>query len=420
LEDIVYGTSSDLRYNKSAQQITPSKRRLSRLFGKALLFCINFLILTKLIVNVKVEVKAVPKIVSVGMGVPPFELQQEETVTFARQLFSQSFKDIERLLTVFANGEIEKRHFVKELDWFREQHSFEEKNNAFIEAAVELGAEAITQCLHHEAYLKQSIPYEEVDAIFYISTTGLATPSIEARIMNRLPFSPKTKRIPIWGLGCAGGASGLARAYEYCLAFPHAKVLVLSIELCSLTFQHNDRSKSNLIGTSLFADGVACALVTGDQVEVQRFSIPSIHPVILDTQSTLMPQSEDVMGWDIKNEGLFVIFSRDIPSIVQNWYGGQATPFLEKHQLTTRDIRHFIAHPGGKKVLEAYVKALNLEPSMVERSFHILRQYGNMSSATVLYVLHEFMKNGAAEGEHGLITALGPGFSSELLLVKWG
>ncbi|MFC3884104.1 type III polyketide synthase [Bacillus songklensis] len=361
-----------------------------------------------------------PKIVSIGMGVPLFELKQEETVKFARRLFSQSFKDIERLLTVFVNGEIEKRHFVKDLDWFCEQHSFEEKNNAFIEAAIELGTKAINQCLRHEAYLKQPIPYEEIDAIFYISTTGLSTPSIDARIMNRLPFSPNTKRIPIWGLGCAGGASGLARAHEYCLAFPDAKVLVLSIELCSLTFQHNDRSKSNLIGTSLFADGVACALIAGNQVEVQSFSTLSLHPVILDTQSTLMPHSEDVMGWDIKNEGLFVIFSRDIPSIVQKWYGGQVTPFLEKHQLTTMDIRHFIAHPGGKKVLEAYVKALQLEPSMMEHSFHILRQYGNMSSATVLYVLNEFLRNGAAEGEHGLITALGPGFSSELLLVKWG
>ncbi|MDQ0245334.1 alkylresorcinol/alkylpyrone synthase [Bacillus fengqiuensis] len=360
-----------------------------------------------------------PKIVSVGTAIPPFELKQQETLEFARRLFSEKFKDIERLLTVFSNGQIETRHFAKDLSWFQKEHTFEEKNNAFIEAAIELGVKAVGHCLQSDIYLKEPIAHQDIDAIFYISTTGLATPSIEARIMNRLPFSPHTKRIPIWGLGCAGGASGLARAYEYCLAFPNAKVLVLCVELCSLTFQPNDYSKSNLIGTSLFADGVACVLLAGDKVNVHRFSKHPVHPAILDTQSTLMPHSEDVMGWDIKNDGLYVIFSRDIPSIVQSWYGGQVNPFLEQHGLTTKDIRHFIAHPGGKKVLEAYAEALDLPPAMIELPFHVLKQHGNMSSVTVLYVLHEFMQKRAATGEYGLITALGPGFSSELLLVEW-
>lgn len=360
-----------------------------------------------------------PKIVSVATTIPPFELKQQETLEFARRLFSEKFKDIERLLEVFSNGQIEKRHFAKDLSWFQKEHTFEEKNNAFIEAAIELGVKAVDQCLQSGTYLVEPIAHKDIDAIFYISTTGLATPSIEARIMNRLPFSPHTKRIPIWGLGCAGGASGLARAYEYCLAFPDAKVLVLCVELCSLTFQPNDYSKSNLIGTSLFADGVACVLLAGDNVDVHLFSNHPVHPAILDAQSALMPHSEDVMGWDIKNDGLYVIFSRDIPSIVQSWYGGQVNPFLEQHRLTTRDIQHFIAHPGGKKVLEAYMEALNLHPGMIELSLHILKQYGNMSSATVLYVLHEFMQKGAGKGEYGLITALGPGFSSELLLVEW-
>jgi alkylresorcinol/alkylpyrone synthase len=361
-----------------------------------------------------------PKIVSVGTAIPPFQLKQQETLEFVRRLFSEKFKDIERLLTVFSNGQIESRNFVKDLAWFQQHHSFEEKNDAYIEAAVELGIQAINSCLQGGTYIKEPIAYKEIDAIFYISTTGLATPSIEARIMNRLPFSPHTKRIPIWGLGCAGGASGLARAYEYCLAFPKAKVLVLCVELCSLTFQQNDYSKSNLIGTSLFADGVACTLVAGDEVDVRSFSVQEEHPVILDTRSTLMPDSENVMGWDIKNEGLYVIFSRDIPSIVQNWCGGQVKAFLQQHHLTPHDICHFIAHPGGKKVLQAYREALAISPEMTEYSFDILKKYGNMSSATVLHVLHKFMKKGARKGEYGLITALGPGFSSELLLVKWG
>ena len=361
-----------------------------------------------------------PKIVSVGTAIPPFELKQQETLEFARRLFSEKFKDIERLLTVFSNGQIEKRHFAKDLSWFQQEHTFEEKNNAYIEAAIELGIQAVNLCLQSDIYLTEPIAHKDIDAIFYISTTGIATPSIEARIMNRLPFSLHTKRIPIWGLGCAGGASGLSRAYEYCLAFPDAKVLVLCVELCSLTFQPNDYSKSNLIGTSLFADGVACVLLAGDEVNVRQLSKHSVHPAILDTKSTLMPHSEDVMGWNIKNDGLYVIFSRDIPSIVQNWYGGQVNPFLEQHGITTKDIQYFIAHPGGKKVLEAYVQALDLQPAMIELPFNVLKQHGNMSSATVLYVLHDFMQKGANQGEYGLITALGPGFSSELLLVKWG
>ncbi|WP_110112433.1 3-oxoacyl-[acyl-carrier-protein] synthase III C-terminal domain-containing protein [Bacillus sp. CGMCC 1.16541] len=360
-----------------------------------------------------------PKVVSVGLCVPPHELKQEDTVLFAKELFAQSFKDINRLLTVFANGQIEKRHFAKGMSWFREDHTFEEKNNEFIKCAVEFGEKAITSCLHNEEYLKSPVPYEDIDAIFYISTSGLATPSIEAKIMNKLPFSAHTKRIPIWGLGCAGGAAGLSRAYEYCLAFPNAKVLVLSIELCSLTFQRNDRSKSNLIGTSLFADGVAAALVTGDKVDVSSITNLSAYPSIIDVQSTLMPHSEDVMGWDIKNNGLYVIFSKDIPTIVETWLGKQVHPFLQKHYLTISDITHFVAHPGGKKVLEAYISSLTLDHSMIQHSLDVLKQFGNMSSTTVLYVLDRFMRDNVQAGEYGVVTALGPGFSSELLLVKW-
>ncbi|MBM7703259.1 type III polyketide synthase [Metabacillus iocasae] len=360
-----------------------------------------------------------PKVVSVGLCIPPYELKQEDTVLFAKELFAQSFKDINRLLTVFANGQIEKRHFAKDLSWFKTDHTFEEKNNEFIKCAVEFGAKAITSCLQDSYYLNEPISYEEIDAIFYISTSGLSTPSIEARIMNKLPFSDHTKRIPIWGLGCAGGAAGLSRAYEYCLAFPNAKVLVLSIELCSLTFQRNDRSKSNLIGTSLFADGVAAVLMAGDHVDLRKVSTLPAHPSIVDVQSTLMPQSEDVMGWDIKNNGLYVIFSKDIPTIVETWLGNQVHPFLQQNDLTISDLTHFVAHPGGKKVLEAYVSSLQLSSHMIEYSLDVLKQYGNMSSTTVLYVLDRFMRGKTKPGEYGIVTALGPGFSSELLLLKW-
>ncbi|WP_045524236.1 type III polyketide synthase [Neobacillus niacini] len=361
-----------------------------------------------------------PTILSVAEAVPDFEIKQEQAIDFARELFSERFKDIERLLKAFQNGQIEKRHIVKDIGWYKEDRSFADKNNAYIESAVTLGKQAIENCLNNEAFLKREIHCEEIDAIFYISTTGMATPSIEARIMNLLPFREHTKRIPIWGLGCAGGAAGLSRAFEYCTACPDAKVLVLSVELCSLTFQRNDFSKSNLIGTSLFADGVACALICGNEINIEELSAKKTAPAIINTQSTLMPDSLDVMGWDIRDQGLFVVFSRDIPNIIEEWLKPNVSKFLTQNGLELAEIDHFIAHPGGKKVIEAYIRSLGIPPAMTDISLDVLKQYGNMSSATILYVLRRFMELGGEAGSYGLCTALGPGFSSELLLLKWG
>mgnify|MGYP001176596132 CR=1 FL=1 len=358
-----------------------------------------------------------PSILSISEVNPPFIINQNQVMEFAEELFSESFKDIKRLLPVFLNGQIEKRHFAKDLEWFKKDHALKEKNDAYIESAVSLGAEAIEDCLKNETFLRESVPYDEIDAIFTISSSGISTPSLEARIMNILPFSPNTKRIPIWGLGCAGGAAGLSRAFEYCLAFPKSKVLVLSIELCSLTFQRNDRSKSNLVGTSLFADGVACALVCGDETNM-HYSKQSTVPKILATKSTLMKDSLDVMGWEMKNEGLHVIFSKSIPAIIENWLEQNVCEFLEEQHMNIRHITHFIAHPGGKKVLEAYEKALNLSEGMTDVSLQVLKEHGNMSSATILYVLKRFLLK-ANKTDTGLAAALGPGFSSELLLMRW-
>lgn len=359
-----------------------------------------------------------PSIVSVAEAIPAFTLEQGEAMDFARDLFSDSFQDIERLLRAFHNGQIEKRHFVKGLEWYKIDRTFAERNEAYIECAIELGVEAIENCLRNEQFLSSEITFKEIDAIFFISSSGIATPSIEARIMNRLSFNLHTKRIPIWGLGCAGGAAGLSRAHEYCLAFPNAKVLVLSIELCSLTFQRNDHSKSNLIGTSLFADGVACALVVGDEVNRSIFQKLESVPVIMNTQSALMPNSLDVMGWEVKNEGLYVVFSKDIPSIIKNWLRPNVTEFLQEARIRMEEIQHFVAHPGGKKVIDAYIQSLSLDPEKTKIPLEILKEYGNMSSATILYVLKRFLEIGNT-GEYGLATALGPGFCSEMLLLRW-
>lgn len=360
-----------------------------------------------------------PKIVSVGICRPPYSMTQETAVAFAKEMFGGAFEDIHRLLQVFQNGDIETRNFAKDLSWFRHEHTWEEKNHAYIECATLFGAKAVQNCLQNDALLRCRVKEEEVDAFFFISSTGLATPTIDVKIMNMLSFSPHTKRIPIWGLGCAGGASGLARALEYCKAFPQAKVIILAVELCSLTFQHHDVSKSNLIGTSLFADGAACILVTGDDVDLYSLSHLPALPAYLDAQSTLLKDSEDVMGWDVKNEGLYVVFSKHIPTLIKTWLRPNIEPFVNKHGLTLSDITHFIAHPGGKKVLEAYREALAMPSQKTEISLNVLKENGNMSSVTVFYVLEQYMQRVRQTGEIGMITALGPGFSSELILVRW-
>lgn len=357
-----------------------------------------------------------PQIHSISSYKPPYSYSQEDAVVLMKNLFTEHYTDLNRLLRVFETGEIESRQFCMPMEWFKQPHDLEERNRLYIELATSYGAKAVEACLNNSQFLETPLHPSEIDAIIFISSSGFSTPSIDARIRNQLPFSDSVKRIPIWGLGCAGGASGLSRAFEFCLAYPKAKVLVLCVELCSLTFQPNDYTKSNLIGASLFADGVACALVCGDEADV---SSSEPRPTIVATASKTMDESEDVMGWDIKNDGLHVVFSKSIPSIVENWLEPFVTEFLGEHHLTTQQIDHFIAHPGGKKVLAAYEKALGFDTTQTDISRDILKQHGNMSSPTVLYVLEKFMKQKERAGDIGLLTALGPGFSGEVVLLKW-
>ncbi|WP_100371646.1 type III polyketide synthase [Bacillus sp. FJAT-45037] len=360
-----------------------------------------------------------PSIISISSYAPPHTLTQDTTTEFARELFSESYQDIERLLNVFANGQINERQLAVPIEWFKEEHSLQEKNDLYIELATKYGAEGIMKCVTNRLFLQEDVQLEEIDAIILVSSSGMSTPSIDARIMNVLPFSPHTKRIPLWGLGCAGGAAGISRAFEYCKAYPESNVLVVCIELCSLTFQRNDRSKSNLVGTSLFADGIACALVSGDESMMINNIAKSVRPVIKSTLSTLMPHSEEVMGWDVKDTGLHVVFSRDIPLIIKKWLKPNVEDFLMKNGIESGQIDAFVAHPGGKKVLEAYEETLSMPESMTEISREVLQKHGNMSSPTVLYVLEKFMQVEREPGAYGLMAALGPGFCSELVLIQW-
>ena len=353
-----------------------------------------------------------PHILSVGTAVPPHTVSQEASRQFTQQFFQEAFPEIDRYLQVFANSQVEKRHFCVPLSWFEAKHSIREKNQLYIEHACQLGKEAITRCLE-----KCDLAAEEIDCLLFVSSTGISTPSIDARLLNLLPLREEITRIPLWGLGCAGGAMGLSRAAEYARAIPHSLVLLLSVELCGLTFIRDDLSKSNLVATSLFADGAAAVLIAGDEY-AKRHAICEAVPKIMGTRTITWKDSLDVMGWDVTNDGLKVIFSRDIPTLIKQRMRSSVDSFLALHKTSLPQINRHVLHPGGAKVLTAYQSSLQIEPALLRPAEEVLRAYGNMSSPTVLFVLEKNLERGWQSGEKGLVAALGPGFSCELLYIQ--
>lgn len=356
-----------------------------------------------------------PKILSISTFTPPYCLQQENIKQLTEELFQENIPRLARLLQVFDNGGIQTRQFAVPPEWYGASHTFEERNALYVELATAYSVDVIQHCLRNRSFLATDVEPEDIDAIIFVSSTGIATPTIEARVMNVLPFSDRTVRMPLWGLGCAGGAAGVSRAYDYCKAHPTAKVLVVCVELCSLTFQKDDYSKSNLVGTSLFADGAACVLVCGDAVASE-----GCVPHIRGRGSKWLPDSESVMGWDVKDSGLHVVFARSIPQLITSWLGPFIDVFLQGYGTEIAQITNFVAHPGGKKVLAAYEKALRLTASDTDVARQVLARHGNMSAPTVLYVLEQFMLQPQKEGTLGLVVALGPGFSGEAVLLEWG
>ncbi len=349
-------------------------------------------------------------ITSLATALPPHVLTQDRVKDFAHEIFGRTFPNIDRLISVYDNAQIESRNFCVPIEWFGREHTFREKNDLYITNAIDLSTEAIAECLE-----KRGIGHADVDYILFVSTTGVATPSIDARLVAALPFREDIKRLPIWGLGCAGGVSGLSRAREIVVADPSARVLVVVVELCGLTFLANDLSKPNLIATALFGDGCAAVLVEGAEAAEGRDGVE-----LLGSATRTMPDSLDVMGWDISGDGFGIVISRDIPTIVRTFMRESIEILLAEHDLAPDKITHMIAHPGGAKVLEAYAESLDRPRSDFRHAWEGLRDHGNMSAASVLFVLERFLEDrqeGGA-GEYGLMGALGPGFSSELMLVR--
>ncbi|HSU57970.1 MAG TPA: 3-oxoacyl-[acyl-carrier-protein] synthase III C-terminal domain-containing protein [Bryobacteraceae bacterium] len=284
-----------------------------------------------------------------------------------------------------------------------------EANDRWIEATLALGEQAVRRAME-QAQIRPS----DIGAFFFVSITGVASPSIEARLINRMGLSPRMKRIPIFGLGCVAGAAGLARGADYVRAFPSEACLLLSVELCSLTVQQDDLSPANLISTGLFGDGAAAVVIKGAEHNQES------GPAIVATRSVFYPETEYVMGWDISEKGFKIVLSRDVPEVVLQNLGKDVDGFLSDNGLTRRDVGSWVIHTGGPKVLEATEAALELTNGALDASWDCLRRTGNLSSASVLFVLEEVMQNRRPEaGTWGILAAMGPGFCSELLLLKW-
>ncbi len=349
-----------------------------------------------------------PRISAVAKALPPFKLTQDQIREFVRIQFSESALPIDRLIEVFENAEIDERYFSVPIDWYRTKRSFEEKNQTYIDSSRSLGQICATCCLQNSGVIPS-----EIDYIIFVSTTGLATPSMDARLINLLGLRPDVRRTPIWGLGCAGGAAGLSHAYHYLVGHPRDRVLLVAVELCGLTFQQNDFTKSNFVATALFGEGAAAVLIDGDEVDSHGLEI-------LDTGSTFWPNSLDIMGWNLMNSGLQVVFAQSIPHIVEKRALANLTEFLARSDMSLKDIRHFILHPGGAKVIDAYQKALSLHSEQLDICRQSLRNYGNMSAVSVLFVLEQYLSQiRLGSGELGVISALGPGFCAENLLVRF-
>lgn len=357
-------------------------------------------------------------ICSVGLGIPSHELSQQSVKKLVRGILTYSDRELSRLLPVFDHAMIDKRQFVMGEDWFKEKHSFKEKNDLYHKHAISYSLAAMDACLTNKEFLTKDFPYEDIDLLIFVSSTGISTPSIDTYLMNERPFREDVSRMPLWGLGCAGGAIGLSRAFDWLTAHSDKNVLIVCCELCSLTFQKDDLRKSNIVGTALFGDGVGATLLVGENSSFLSY-IKQIKPQIRHTSSATKKNSNSVMGWNVTDSGLEVIFSKSIPALVGSFWKQHMECFLQDINLNSNEIYSYIAHPGGKKVLEAMEDVVQAPKAKFDHSYRILQNHGNMSSATILYVLYNWLNETIDENKVSILSALGPGFSSELLLLEW-
>lgn len=340
---------------------------------------------------------------AVASAAAPHRIPQGAMRAFARRQFARHLPAIDRLLRAFDNTGIEERQFARPLEWYESPRDFAEKNDAWREAALDLAARACVAALE-----RAGLAPAEVGALVCVSTTGIATPSLDSALIPALGLPRSAARVPLWGLGCAGGAAGLARAAELARARGRP-VLLVAVELCSVTFVHSDRSTSNLIATALFGDGAAAAVIAPD----------GEGPRLVATHSLLLDDTQDVMGWNLVADGLQVRFAKSIPAIVRSTLPRFRRELAAAAGAEPSQMHHLVLHPGGTKVLAAYESSLEVPAARISCAREVLRDHGNMSSPTLLFVLERFLRTTPATDELGMAVALGPGFSAEGVAFRW-
>jgi alkylresorcinol/alkylpyrone synthase len=355
------------------------------------------------------SVRKLPRVDAVGTALPRNYVAQETLTAALREFWAARGLKSDAFNRLHKATNVSGRYLALPMLEYAGLDSFEKSNSVWMRVAPELGAEAAGRALS-SAGLRAA----DVHHLFLVTGTGIATPSIDTRIISTLGMRGDLKRTPIFGLGCAGGASGIARAADYLRAFPQERALLVAVELCSLTLQHGDVSVANMIASGLFGDGAAAVVLSGGAHEIQE------GPQVIADRPVLYGGTEDAMGWQITDHGFKIVMSPEIPDIIRRHLRRDVDCFLHEHGLERSHITHWIAHTGGPKVLRAIEEGLELPPEALKRSWNSLYKLGNLSSASVLFVLAELLgANEAKPGDLGVMLAVGPGFCSELVLLRW-
>jgi alkylresorcinol/alkylpyrone synthase len=345
-------------------------------------------------------------IAATATAVPPYTLERDDVKTYIGKVFELDERRLDAMMTVIDNARVYTRHSIFPVDYIVKPRPLAETSLDYQKHAILLGRQAAEDCLTNAG-----VTPRDVDMIITVSCTGFMIPSLDAHLINLMGFRTDVRRLPLTELGCAAGAMALARASEFVRAFPDKTVLIVSVELATLTFQRGDLSQANLISCVLFGDGAAAAVVTGR---------PAAGPQILDAETHTFPNSLDAMGFDLRETGFHIVLSKDVPQMIRDRIKELVDGFLGRRGLTLDAMSAFILHPGGQKLLSYLEQQLGLCPCQTQLSWDVLARYGNLSSATILFVLHALLtKNTIKPGEYGLGAAFGPGFSAELLLLRW-
>jgi alkylresorcinol/alkylpyrone synthase len=348
------------------------------------------------------------KIASAASAFPKHYYPQNVLLEKLQEYWGARLRNPQMMARLHRNVKVKGRHLAIPPEKYFELDTWGKANDVWIQVAQDLGEQALCRALHH-AGLEPS----ELAALFFTSVTGVSSPSIDALLINRMGLPTNIRRVPIFGLGCVAGAAGIARAADYVKAYPSQSAALVSVELCSLTIQRDDLSVANLISSGLFADGSAAVVVTGDEVN-------AIGPEILATRSVFYPETEEMMGWNISEKGFRITLSPQVPVLIREHLGADVDAFLAEQGIERKDIGSWVLHTGGPKVLEATADALDLHDGQLDPSWDCLKKVGNLSSASVLVVLEDVMRNRRPEpGTLGVLAAMGPGFCSELVLLKW-